>query len=109
MNKHAIPCPHETENLPASAVVPDYHPLTIEEIVSLLRQAESEVDYHSADIQVRLNQGIPGLVCPRDIYGPTNQAQNEVNNVFVQFKRELISVEEASQKIFNCFLSMEKT
>lgn len=88
MSKYAIPCPY-----PHNETVPDYHPLTEEEILDLLnaaRDANQLSDYSESvttisDIQVRLNQGIVGIICPRPIDGPLAWRLNAVDSLYMEY------------------------
>lgn len=74
-----IPCPHE-KGASISEKLPDYHPINEAEIAELLNEAlrlEAILNKPGiknnahllvgriAGIQVRLNQGIKGMTCPR--------------------------------------------
>ncbi len=75
--RYNIQCQHEAQNLSTDQTCPDYHPLTrdqVKELVTLLFQRDRiQLDpgqplYQAlSQIQVRLGQGIPGLVCPYEL------------------------------------------
>lgn len=83
--KESIPCLHETgEEKDSGKKVPDYHPLSKEQVASLLDKASrsNDVSYISS-IQVRLAQGIRGMVCPRDIDGEASEKNRKLDELFV--------------------------
>lgn len=78
-----IPCKHESgEEKDHRKVVPDYHSLTRDEIKELLEMAKALNPVMEtgklSQIQVRLNQGIMGMTCPR----PADSRQ-VANNMFL--------------------------
>lgn len=80
----SIPCPHDSGSVPYYKTAPDHHPLTKEEIARLLEEAkDDESQILVAKVQIRLHQGIPGQVCPREISGPIADKECEINKLFV--------------------------
>ena len=66
-----IPCPHDQAGLSCPVpTLPDYHPLSKEEVETLAEIAASTTDIaiYSRAV-VRLCQGIPGMTCPRPADG----------------------------------------
>lgn len=84
--KIKIACPHITDKVPTDKVVSDYHPLTEEEIYKLLITASSNRGDAVAisEIQVRLDQGIVGITCPRPITGNVAKKLNELDRTFIE-------------------------
>lgn len=65
--KYHIECPH-FRGVPIEETVPDYYPLTYDELVTLLETAQAADANHFGvvcSIQMRLVQALPGMVCPR--------------------------------------------
>lgn len=79
-----IPCLHETHNVPTSARVPDYHPLTWPELESLVSLAFNEITNVEivSDVQSRLSQAIPGYECPHLIEGPVAETEHKLAITF---------------------------
>jgi hypothetical protein len=64
-----VPCPHEPGSCSVSNTLPNYHPLTANEIRDLFEVATTG-DQESYDrAMTRLVQGIPGMTCPFPAYG----------------------------------------
>ena len=78
-----IPCGHETGGIPISQTVPDYHPLSWDELKSLIIMVFNDLGTAS-DVQFRLGQAIPGHVCPHEIDGPVAKKQVELDQTFVE-------------------------
>ena len=81
---YRVKCKHETEDVPVSVVLDDYYPLTQKEVEGLLVKAaifRSDVSRFS-DIQCRLVQGIPGLVCPHEITGKVAKKMHLIDSAF---------------------------
>ncbi len=76
--RYQIPCTHTSEN----DTVSDYHPLTRDELRELLAVALSDRSTAS-DVQCRIVQGIPGIVCPHEIDGEVAKRMNKVEEIFV--------------------------
>ncbi len=76
------PCLHETHGVPTSCTVADYHPLTFTEMRDYILLAFND-NSKAAAVQVRLNQGIKGIVCPHEIEGPVAKKSAELDQVFV--------------------------
>lgn len=86
-----ILCPHELDpSILIKTRLPDYHPLTAQEIASLLDFAKAHQNDGVAvsKVQVRLNQGVPGRTCPRTIHGYNAQQSTELDRVFVDRYKE---------------------
>lgn len=81
-----IACPHITGKVPIDKVVSDYYPLNKREIANLLdTAAKNREDIQTvSEIQVRLDQGIEGMTCPRPITGKIAERLSELDRVFVK-------------------------
>ncbi len=80
-----IQCPHESgEVADFRQEAPDHHPLTREEIATLLEEAKTAKEPIISLIQIRLCQGIPGYVCPRHIDGPVAEKETEIDELYVR-------------------------
>jgi hypothetical protein len=74
-----VKCSHKS-----GTTVSDFYPLTKRDIKNLLRRAQQTGDYRMRNsIQIRLEQGVKGLVCPRVISGPVAQKEIEVAQLFL--------------------------
>jgi hypothetical protein len=96
-----IPCPHRAdktlwdETLPIEMrakkhslmpELPDYHPLTKEEVARFL---DETVEAEKADgdigkiiaIAIRLTKGVVGMTCPRPIFGEVHDRWQQVLNL----------------------------
>ena len=83
--KFSIPCIHETKGIPTLETVADYHPLTLEEIITLINLAHAykkESPTVVDDIQKRLVQGIMGMTCPRPKEGEISKNMSVVKILF---------------------------
>lgn len=87
INHKPIPCAHETKGVPTSTVLPDYHPLTRDEVVELLVLAEKAEVLVFSQIQCRLAQAIPGAECPHAIDGPVSKKSVKLDRIFVNARR----------------------
>ena len=72
--------------------ISDHHPLTLADVRFLLQRGAEAYDnrgkFHPSDtssVQVRLNQGIPGIVCPREIEGPVHDKEKVLNSTYVDW------------------------
>lgn len=85
-DKIKIECPHITRKLDIKETVNDYYPLTKTEISKLLATAANNQGNLSliSEVQVRLNQGITGITCPRPITGKVANKLKELDNIFVK-------------------------
>lgn len=85
-NKIKIACAHEIGEAGTNETVSDYHPLTKEEIYKLLITASSNRGDAVAvsEVQVRLDQGIVGITCPRPIAGNVAKKLNELDRTFIE-------------------------
>lgn len=92
-DKIKIACPHITGKVDINQTVSDYHPLTKEEISNLLTTVENNQDNVAivSRIQVRLDQGIVGVTCPRPITGKVAEKLKELNNIFIREYKEKVS------------------
>jgi len=80
-----IPCPHEVEQFKnLKQVVPDYHPLSKEDITKMLTIAKTSQEPLTSRIHSRLTQGIVGMTCPRPVMGKLGIKQRQLNNLFVE-------------------------
>lgn len=71
---------------------PEYYPLTVHQVIGLLEAAAairaSDKTYavnEIASIQVRLDQAIPGQMCPREINGPVAKKTTELDILYVRW------------------------
>ena len=72
---------------------PDHYPLTVSEICAMLEAARfakkwiksnpEEGTQQIANIQVRLGQGIPGMICPRPIDGEVADRLHDLDSAYV--------------------------
>lgn len=77
-------CPHERgEVKPATAKCADHKPLTLAELEGLLQMAVTANCQHRVRIQVRLNQAIPGMTCPRPINGVAAAKMGKIGKLYV--------------------------
>ena len=66
--RYDLACAHEIDSVPVDEEVSDFHPLSYDEVVVLLKTAQRSQDgLETSSIQVRLKQAIPGQVCPRKL------------------------------------------
>jgi hypothetical protein len=80
-----LSCAHEKGAVGDSKVeIPDHFPLTKKSIRNLLRHAQQTGDWRVRNsIQIRLEQGVKGFVCPRVIDGPVSEKESEVANLYL--------------------------
>lgn len=74
---------------------PDYYPLTTQEVIELLETARALKDHAGiysreatqgiASIQIRLGQGIPGMIVPYEMHGPVAEKHNALDEAYVQW------------------------
>ena len=85
-DKIKIACSHMTRKVGINETVSDYYPLTKEEISELLTTAANNKGDVSliSGVQVRLNQGIVGITCPRPITGKVAEKLNELDKIFIK-------------------------
>jgi hypothetical protein len=82
--KYHIPCLHETGEV-REARVDDYYPLDCQQISQLLIAAsKSDCASEVSSIQVRLNQGIKGIKCPRELDGQAAKRELEMDELYVE-------------------------
>ena len=88
--KIAIACPHEIDKAGIHEVVSDYHPLSKEEIAHLLKTAVKNKGnvMKVSEVQVRLDQGIVGITCPRPVTGKVAKKLNELDSLFIEKYKE---------------------
>jgi len=89
-SKIKIACPHEMGEIKIGKVASDYHPLNKREIANLLDTAAKHRGNVTAvsEVQVRLNQGIAGMTCPRPVTGKVADKLNELDNLFMKKYKE---------------------
>jgi|SRR3989338_1247197 len=95
-----IRCPHCTGVVKDfAAVVPDYYPLTREDITALLLQARLDGGSLFRTVFVRLQQGIVGMVCPPPAHGPLAERSNRLLGLLIEnFRRD--PTPDAVERIF---------
>ncbi len=77
-------CGHlRNPKIPLEVRVDDHKPLTFEGLKSLLTAAVAANCQQRAKIQVRLNQAISGMTCPRPIHGSVAGWASELNRLYV--------------------------
>lgn len=85
--KYTIPCGHEANGVSRSVSVDDFHPLSRDEVRSLLLDAhafaKAEHVREFSDIQSRLVQAVPGAKCPHEIEGEVALRQAQIDSLFV--------------------------
>ena len=81
-----ILCPHHSGAIEDyREPTPNHHPVSKEDVAELLRLAAQESAKNKrqvAKIQLRLGQGIPGMICPRPSEGPVAQKLQELGATF---------------------------
>lgn len=89
-DKIKIACPHEKGEIGISKVVNDHYPLNKEEIANLLKTAAQNWNDPTivSEIQIRLNQGIVGITCPRPIKGKVAEKLIEMDRLFMKKYKE---------------------
>lgn len=88
--KFRIPCIHETKGISKQEIVADYHPLTLEEIITLINLAHAykkEDPKIVDDIQKRLAQGIMGMTCPKPEEGEIGKRISVIKILFYDAMR----------------------
>lgn len=81
MRKFHVPCNHER-----GVTVPDFHPLSLEEVCALLVAAPScDSSRERSSIHIRLCQAIPGMTCPRPIDGPVAEKDDAMSALWVEW------------------------
>ena len=88
--KFRIPCIHETKGISKQEIVADYHPLTLEEIITLINLAHAykkESPMVVDDIQKRLVQGIMGMTCPEPKEGEISKRMSVIKIWFFDAMR----------------------
>jgi hypothetical protein len=88
----AVPCKHEAAGMPHDGDVPDYEPLTLDQVAALLDAASSagaRGDWRTANrLHVRLSRALPGSTCPRQVDGPVAERETRLGSLFVDRYRE---------------------
>ncbi len=80
-----IRCPHERDReLRTDIYVSDHKPLTFREMKSLLETAATADVHNRNRIQVRLNQAIPGMTCPRPTVGKVARRMTRLDALYVK-------------------------
>ena len=103
-----FPCPHESGKVEPGQKCSDYHPLTRDEIEELLEMALTDrCPQTRARVQVRLEQGIPGMTCPRpDLDSPLADATAELDRLYVELMRQERQLDpplvDQLDKLLNC-------
>lgn len=77
-----IPDRHDTDKISWDITLPDYHPLSFEDIVELLTLAQTSPEKR-LDIHLRMVQGIQGQVSPHEIEGTIATIQPLVEELIV--------------------------
>jgi hypothetical protein len=82
-----------TGKIPTSETISDYYPLTKEEISKLLTTAANNKGNVKlvSEVQVRLDQGIVGITCPRQITGKVAEKLKELDNIFIEEYEKKVS------------------
>lgn len=99
MPNYTIPCVHETQGLPITEKVADYHPLTVEELRELLTIARSAIHDVQVDICCRIEQAIPGMTCPSPMLGPVAELDAELLRVYTDWSESSDPVESVMDRI----------
>lgn len=102
---YEIKCRHETEGVPVSEVLNDHYPLTEGDVKRLLVKAaivRSDVGRFS-DIQCRLVQGIPGLVCPNKLTGRVSRKMFLLETAFQTVSPD--NIDDLTSYIMNIYKS----
>lgn len=106
-----IPCAHETKGLPTNRTVPDYHPLTLDQVQELLAIAATALkakEWKTANrVQIRLCQAVLDSVCPHNIDDENwRQRTNEVSALYLDWYRAGCSTgnqQSVAKRIFEAF------
>ena len=88
--KFSILCIHDTKGINSNETVADYHPLTLEEIITLINLAHAykkESPMVVDDIQKRLAQGIMGMTCPKPEEGEIGKRISVIKILFYDAMR----------------------
>lgn len=93
MTQYHIPC----DGLHAGTIL-DHYPLTTQEVIDLLEVARITKDNSGfnpqealqalSSIQIRLDQAIPGMTCPRPIDGPVAEKQRAFDEAYVEWIKD---------------------
>lgn len=97
--KFHMSCRHETKGISTNQSL-EYYPLTVSEIIGLLEEAAA-IKIHNdpyavneiSSIQVRLDQAIPGQVCPRELDGPVAEKTSELDQMYVDWIQNITGSE----------------
>lgn len=104
-----IRCPHNKDaKLLTTTTVPDFHPLTRKQLVELLETAITANAVDKSKIQVRLNQAIPGMVCPRPIKGKINDILCKLDSFICAIEEEKLTHPVVVEKIWNLINNRNK-
>lgn len=90
-----VPCPHHGSNLSEPEPLPDYHPLTKDEIARLLLRQENLIktpgfmprEFYA--IICRFSQAIKGMTCPRPIDGTVSDKDTALNRLLVEIYEKI--------------------
>lgn len=82
MSDFFYPCDGKHEG-----AIANYHPLTYDEIVSLLHRAQGAPWQVRNDIQIRLTQAIPGQTCPYPWGNTVGAIMVQVDDLYRRFLR----------------------
>lgn len=81
----------------SEVTIPDYYPLTKQEIAEMLQQAQEAWQCKDNrtlfSIHCRLEQGIVGQECPKPDEGPVAEATSDLDELFVSRKGHWTDVE----------------
>ncbi len=85
-----FPCPHESGQVDWDQECPDYHPLNWDEILELLEMSlTDQCPQNRYRFQVRLEQGIRGMTCPRpDLDRPLADVTTELDRLYAELMRQ---------------------
>jgi hypothetical protein len=80
-----IPCPHMDQKFHSTLeLLPNFHPLTKEEIRELLEEAKGKEGQIIIQIFQRLVQGIKGMTCPQPLEGPLSEKVEKLSSIYLQ-------------------------
>jgi hypothetical protein len=83
-----LPCRHAAAGMPHDDDVPDYEPLSRDQVTALLDEAaraRARGDWRTvAVLQSRLGRALPGITCPRQADGPVAGRGARLNRLLVE-------------------------
>ena len=102
-----VRCLHESAGISTDTTVPDFDPLTLQEVRDLLEMARGALkagDWKTANrIQIRLCKAVPDSVCPHDIDNETwRRRTNKVSDLYLGWCQGTIKIPPVEQ-IFKAF------